>query len=172
MAKKRADEPFVMLPRSLLESYAWRALSRAGHQVVARVVIEHLAHGGRENGRLIVRYEDFLEYGIHLHAIAPAQREVCALGLLIMVERGRAGNAEYRIPHKWALAFVKGKHGAMHSTTWKRFQSLQEAKAVAVEARKAKDTNAVAKGKVQAKRRAPLPDSVIPFTAGFRGRNK
>jgi hypothetical protein len=171
MAKKWADEPFIMLPRSLLESYAWRALSRAGRQVIDRIVIEHLAHGGRENGELIVRYEDFKEYGIHLHAIAPAQREVCALGLIIMMERGRAGNAEYRIPHKWALAFVKGKRGAM-PTTWKRFQSLPEAKAVAAEARSTKDTNAVAKGKAQAKRRAPLPDSVIPFTAGFRGRNK
>src|SRR5207302_4402026 len=49
--RKRADEPFVMLPRSLLESYAWRALSRAARQVIDRIVIEHLAHGGRENGK-------------------------------------------------------------------------------------------------------------------------
>jgi hypothetical protein len=176
MSRKRADEPFVMLPRSLLESYAWRALSRAARRVIDRIVIEHLAHAGRENGKLIVRYEDFIEYGIHPESIAPAQREACALGLIIMTERGRAGNAEYRTPHKWAVAFVKGKRGATAST-WKRFQSLPEAKAVAAEARSTKDTNAVAKGKAQARRRAfrnktPLPDSVVVSLPDSGGRNR
>ena len=176
MAKKRAAEPFIMLPRSLLESFAWRALSRAARQVIDRIVIEHLAHAGRENGKLIVRYEDFIEYGIHPMSIAPAQREASALGLIVLVKRGRAGNAEYRTPHQWGLAFVKGKGGAMAST-WKRFQSLSEAKTVAAQARSAKDTSAVARGKAQARRRAfrnitPLPDSVGVSLPDSGGRNR
>jgi hypothetical protein len=152
--KKRYDEPFVMLPQSLLQSYALRAASRACRQVIDRICIEHMAHAGTHNGKLIVRKVDFLEYGIGNDQIAPAEREACALGIVILTKRGRAGNAEHRAPHQWGLAFLKDKKtGAMVSTAWKRFQSLQEARAVAAEARRAKDTAAVSAGKRRAERR-------------------
>jgi len=154
MAKKKHDEPFVMLPQSLLQSYAWRAASRACRQVIDRISLEHMAHAGTHNGKLVVRKSDFLEYGIGNDQIAPAQREACALGIVILTKRGRAGNAERRAPHQWGLAFLRDKKtGAMVSTTWKRFQSIQEAKAVAAEARGAKDTAAVSTGKRRAERR-------------------
>jgi hypothetical protein len=100
MAKKKHDEPFVMLPQSLLQSYAWRAASRACRQVIDRICIEHMAHAGTHNGKLVVRKVDFLEYGIGNDQIAPAQREACALGIVILTKRGRAGNAEHRAPHQ------------------------------------------------------------------------
>jgi hypothetical protein len=154
MAKKKHDEPFVMLPQSLLQSYAWRAASRACRQVIDRICIEHMAHAGTHNGRLVVRKVDFLEYGIGNDQIAPAQREACALGIVILTKRGRAGNAEHRAPHQWGLAFLRDKKsGAMVSTAWKRFQSLREAKALAAETRRIKDTAAVSAGKRRAERR-------------------
>jgi hypothetical protein len=107
-----------------------------------------MAHAGTANGKLIVRKIDFVGYGVEKDGVAPALREACALGIIIMTKRGRAGNAEHRAPHQWALAFIKDKRsGAMLSTTWKRFQSLQEAKAIAAEARAAKDTKAVELGR-------------------------
>jgi hypothetical protein len=41
---------------------------------------------------------DFAEYGVHRNAIAAAIAEGEALGLFRVTRRGRAGNAEWRIP--------------------------------------------------------------------------
>jgi len=150
-----------MLPRSFFESFAWKAASLACRSAVERVVIEHLAHGGRENGNLIVRKVDFLEHGIYNDGIAPALREACALGLLIMTKRGRAGNAEHRAAHRWAVAPVLDQRLKPFDTAWKRFQSLEEAEKVAAEARAAKDTTAVEMAKKRASRR-----KIIPFPIG------
>src|SRR6478752_5794871 len=70
-----------------------------------RIEIEHADHGGNDNGRLPVTYDDFECYGIHRHAIAPAIRETVALGFAEITERGRAGNAEFRSPHKFRLTY-------------------------------------------------------------------
>jgi hypothetical protein len=153
MSKNKSDEAFVMLPQSLLESFAWRALSHAGQLVVSRIMVEHMRHRGTENGRLKVRKTDFIEYGVHNNSVAPALREACALGLISLAKRGRAGNAEHRSAHEWSLNFVKDQRTkAMVGTAWKRFQSLPEAMAIAAEARKKKDTYAVAAGKRRAAR--------------------
>jgi hypothetical protein len=164
MAKRKCDEPFIMLPRSLLESFAWRAASLSCRLAVDRVTIEHLRHAGTQNGNLIVRKVDFIEHGIYNDGVAPALREACALGFLMMTVRGRAGNAEHRSAHQWALTFIRDKRGKMLSTTWKRFQSLEDAEKVAAEARAAKDTTAVAMAKKRASRR-----KVVPFLGGEGG---
>src|SRR5271155_6063929 len=80
----------------MLESPAYRTLSRAAHQVLSRIEIEHAHHGGLENGDLPVPYEHFIEYGLHRRMIAPAIRELEALGLIAVTVRGCAGHAEFR----------------------------------------------------------------------------
>jgi hypothetical protein len=66
----------------MLESPAYRVLSRAARMVLDRIEIEHMHHGGRENGNLPVTYNDFVVYGIHRHGISPAIRESQALGFI------------------------------------------------------------------------------------------
>jgi hypothetical protein len=61
-ARKTIDGPFVPHRLALLESYAWRALSREAHLALHRIEIEHLRHGGKENGALVVPYDHFLTY--------------------------------------------------------------------------------------------------------------
>ena len=70
----------------MLRSPAWRVLSLSARRVLDRLEIEHADHGGAENGRLPVTYEDFHQYGIHRHAIGPAIREVVALGFAEITE--------------------------------------------------------------------------------------
>lgn len=79
---KPIDTPFVPHRIEMLESPAYRALSRGGHRVLARLEIEHLKHGGYENGKLPVTFGDFEKYGMDPHSIAPAQREVRHSALL------------------------------------------------------------------------------------------
>lgn len=72
------------------ESYAYRVLSLSAHRVLDRIEIEFARHGFKpeENGRLPVTYEQFEEYGLNRHAIAPAIRELAALGFSKSPARG------------------------------------------------------------------------------------
>ena len=82
----------------MLESPAYRVLSLSARRVIDRVEIELAHHGGTDNGRLPVTYDDFQRYGIDRHAIGPGIREAIALRFLEITEAGRAGNAEFRAP--------------------------------------------------------------------------
>ena len=90
----------------MLESPAYRALSLSAHRVISgsRSNIGH--HGGNDNGKLPVTKQDFIDYGIHNDAVAPAIREAEALGFIRVTERGRGGNAEHRQPNKFRLTYA------------------------------------------------------------------
>ena len=105
MVKRRnsIDGQFAAHTIEMIRSPAWSVLSLSARRVLDRIEIEHAYHGGNENGRLPVTYDDFECYGIHRHSIAAAIRETVALGFAEITERGRAGNAEFRSPHKFRL---------------------------------------------------------------------
>jgi hypothetical protein len=46
----------------MIESPAYRVLSLSGHRVVARIRLELARHGGNDNGKLPVTFDDFHEY--------------------------------------------------------------------------------------------------------------
>ena len=96
---KTIDTPFVPHRIEMLESAAYRALSRGGHRVLARLEIEHLSHAGYENGRLPVTCGDFEKWAwMDAQSIAPAQREVQALGFAEITERGRPSKSDLSEP--------------------------------------------------------------------------
>jgi hypothetical protein len=120
----------------LLESPAYRVLSQSAHRVLSRVEIELAHHGGNDNGRLPVTFENFENYGIDRHSIAPALRECVALGFLVVTEPGRAGNAEFRSPNLFRLTYkhCKGLPGdGTHE--WRKIATIEEAQALARRAR-------------------------------------
>jgi hypothetical protein len=53
----------------MMESPAYRVLSVSAHRVLDRVCIELAHHGGNDNGKLPVTYQDFMAYGIDRQAI-------------------------------------------------------------------------------------------------------
>jgi hypothetical protein len=118
----------------MLRSSAYQALSRAGHQVLARVEIELADHGGMDNGKLPVTYTQFADYGLHHNAIAPAIREVVALGFLEVTEQGRSGNAEWRRPSKYRLTY-RHVDRANPTHEWRRI-TVNDAAVIAKEARR------------------------------------
>src|SRR6516165_8922526 len=101
------DGQFAPHTIEMIKSPAWSVLSLSARRVLDRIEIEHADHGGNDNGRLPVTYDDFERYGIHRHAIGPAIRETVALGFAEITERGRAGNAEFRSPHKFRLTYFR-----------------------------------------------------------------
>jgi hypothetical protein len=120
------------------QSPAFRVLSLTAHRVLARIEIEHAAHGGKENGKLPCTYDHFNEYGVDRHAIAPAIRELVALGFVEVTRRGCGGNASYRQMSLYRLTYrhVEGAPGdGTHE--WREIKSMTEAEAVARWARRA-----------------------------------
>jgi hypothetical protein len=120
----------------MLESPAFRVLSLTARRILSRIEIEHARHGGQENGRLPVTFDQFHEYGVHRHSIAPGLREVEALGFVVVTERGRAGNAEHRSPNLFRLTYrsCKGLPGdGTHE--WRRIATVEEAEELSALAR-------------------------------------
>src|SRR5262249_42694909 len=98
------DGPFAGRVKDLLKSPAFHVLSRNARRILDRIEIELIEHKGKDNGNLPVTYKDFVDFGVDRHAIAPASREIVALGLA-KIKRGRAGNAEFRRPNLHGLTY-------------------------------------------------------------------
>jgi hypothetical protein len=156
IAKRRnsISGQFAARTIEMLESPAYRVMSRAGHMVISRVEVELGHHGGNDNDNLPVTKGDFVQYGIHHNAIAPAVREAEALGFL-RVKRGRGGNAEHRTPSKYGLTYAHHRNSKRSPPTdeWRTIKTIEEAEQIAVAARKAKDSHAVSIGNWSAKKR-------------------
>jgi hypothetical protein len=140
----------------MLDSPAYRTLTLSAHRIISRIEIELAHHGGNENGKLPVTFEDFIEYGIDRAAVAPAIREAEALGFICVTEHGHGGNPEFRKPNRFGLTFAHGRDSRSKPPThdWRNIKTMEKAVEVACAARAAKNTFAVAKGRKFAKRRA------------------
>lgn len=134
--KKTIVGQFAPRLTEMLESPAYRALSLSGHRVLARLEIELGHHAGHDNGKLPTTFDDFQTYGVHRQAIAPAIRELVALGFIEVIQAGRAGNAEWRRPSLYRLTY---RHQELTQPTddWRKITTIEEAELIANAARKA-----------------------------------
>lgn len=137
LRRKHAKIEGQFAPRTIemLRSAAMGALSLTGRRILDRLEIELADHGGTENGRLPVTYDDFEHFGIHRHQIAVGMAEVVALGFVEVTRPGRAGNAEYRLPTLYRLTYRPTEHAAP-TNEWKRIASKEDATAAAKGSRK------------------------------------
>ena len=126
-------EQFAPRTIRMLRCPAYSVLSLSGRRVLDRIEIEMADHGGTDNGKLPVTYDDFERYGIHRHCIGPAIREVVALGFVEITEQGRAGNAEWRKPNLFRLTYRHTKYEPTNE--WEKIKTPEEAEAIAQAAR-------------------------------------
>ncbi len=115
------DEPWIWLTREMLESAAFRSLSRRAQQCLFRICIENMAHAGRENGGLIVTYEDFVAYGVRRSSIASAIRELEEAGFLADTLRGGLAHGVAKIPSRYRLTWLVDRDGQKATNEWRRF---------------------------------------------------
>lgn len=127
----------------MLESPAYRVLSLSAHRVIDRIAVELAHHGGQENGRLPVTYDNFVAYGIDRHAIAPAIREAVALGFLEVTERGRPGAGEFRSPNLFRITYqpIHNRNKPVIEATdeWRKVETIEVALALQKAARQASE---------------------------------
>jgi hypothetical protein len=131
----------------MLEAPAFMVLSAAAHKVLYRLEIELLHHGGNDNGKLIVTFDQFEKYGVRRKSIAPALRELEALGFIEIVEHGCAGNAGYGKPNVFRLTYrpsVGAPEDGSHE--WRRIKTMEDASRIQGAARATPPQNKVRQG--------------------------
>jgi hypothetical protein len=149
--RNKIAEPFSAHTITMLESPPFRVLSASGHRIPARLEIELGHHGGQDNGKLPVTFDDFADYGIHRHAVKPAIRECEALGFIEVTQRGRAGNAEFRRPNHFRLTYIYAA-GPPPTHEWRKIETMDEAKMRARNARHPRDQKQKSNGGNRTKR--------------------
>jgi hypothetical protein len=164
---------FNTRPVELLNSPAFRVLSRHALLAQARIELELRQHGGHGNGKLIVTTQQFIEYGIERRRVPEALRELDALGIIRITVHGRGGNAEHWQPNCFLLNYLCGAVDAHDQITdvWNRFKTLEEAEEVAAAARAAKNPQKVAFSRRNAKTKniSQVPKLHIPRTKTVPG---
>jgi hypothetical protein len=149
-------------------------MSLSALRVLARINIEHAHHGGQDNGRLPVTFRDFSEYGVHWNAIAPAIREVRALGFIRITQEGWSGNGEWCRPNKFALTHLPTKDNPKPTEDWNRIETIAQAEMIAKAARNAVpkkqktsigNRSSTSIGNRSEKTHSPVSDSVSQSTA-------
>ncbi len=121
----------------MISSPAFQVLSLAARRVLDRLEIELASHGGTENGRLIVTFNQLQTFGIDRDGIAPAIRELEWLGFVQVTERGRAGNAEHRAPNRFRIVY-RPTDKAAPTDEWRRIETAEQAQEGARAARAAR----------------------------------
>ncbi len=117
---------FIMHPKELLESAAWRALTLTDRKILDRLELEHMYHAGRENGRLKCTYDDFENWGIRRKSICESLAKLEALGLVEVTARGRKAAGEYHYPSQYRLTYVQGNEAATNE--WALIKTAEQAK--------------------------------------------
>jgi hypothetical protein len=115
--KNSKTEPFIMIPRSLLESIAWKAAGINTHRLLWFLMLEHMSKGGKSNGNLVAPRKQLTSFGIGSHFIGPAIAEADTLGLIDVV-RGRG-----RAPNRYALTWLPLQGGGEASNRWRYYQA-------------------------------------------------
>jgi hypothetical protein len=130
-------ESWIWLTRDLLASPAWQALSLNGRKVIDRITLEHLAHGGAENGSLPVTYSDFERHGVRRNSVRSAIIECEVLGLIRRTHPGYRARAQFGgAPQTFALTWYPTDQGEKPSNDWKRIMTPTEARRAVEEATK------------------------------------
>jgi hypothetical protein len=122
----------------MVDSVAYWALKPIEARILAVIEIEHMRHGGVENGRLIVTRRQFEKRGIHKDAIAPGLRALEALGFIEIMERGVAGVGDHVQAHRFRLTYVQPNP----TDEWRKFYDANMARAAAETARQSTNIRA------------------------------
>lgn len=117
--------------RDMRESPAWRALPDEGRRVLDRLELEHMRHGGAENGNLICTTMQFhQEAGIRRSSVASAVRQCEALGFIQVSRFGYSRVRSVRPASLYRLTYLSsGRKPGRHAPTdeWKRVTDLDDA---------------------------------------------
>lgn len=118
MCSADSTQLWAWLTIELMASPAFRTLSGNGLKAFMRLMIENVSHASRENGKLKVTHNQFVDHGVTGEYVADALDELQYKGL-IRIKRGRAGDGTAH-PNIYRLTFIGDWEGAPATHEWKR----------------------------------------------------
>lgn len=86
--KWEMEGAYVRLPLHLLQSPAYRALTIPARGCLDFLMIEHLTHGGAENGNLMAPYRQLAASGVRKDSISEALHMLEAFGVIERTQYG------------------------------------------------------------------------------------
>ena len=130
---------WVAHSRDLRESVAWACLPDNARRVLDRLELEHMRHGGAENGSLPCTYADFEKAGIRRASVALAIRQCVALGFVEVTTPGYRAAGGFKQPSLYRLTHVMGCGKSPDPThNWQRIKTFEDARAALDKAARAK----------------------------------
>jgi hypothetical protein len=124
------QEQFVAHTRAMRESAAWRALPDNARRILDLLEVEHMRHGGAENGRLSLSYGQFELGGIRRKSIKRALDEGVALGFLEVTRTGFLASNGFKTPSTYRLTYLFGPKdvpGGVPTHEWRSLSGDKEA---------------------------------------------
>jgi hypothetical protein len=94
---------FVPLRREVLASPAWRAMGINERRIIELLMISHMAHAGKENGRLGATFNQIVAFGVARSEIRKSIDRLEELGLVERTVR------EHRVMTRFRLTFLPAR---------------------------------------------------------------
>ncbi len=113
-------QAWFWLTAEMINSWGFRSLSRAALLCLFRLIVEHMAHAGRQNGFLAVTYSDFKTFGVRESSIPDALRELENAGFLLTTVQGGRSYGCAKRPSRFRLTWLPTAEGAAPTNEWKR----------------------------------------------------
>ncbi|WP_024577966.1 MULTISPECIES: hypothetical protein [unclassified Afipia] len=117
----------VPVPRDLLISPAWLAMSDQCRKLIDGLMAEHADHGGLENGNLKAPYDMLQSRGMRRGKILDAIIEAEALGI-VDPTRGVRSYGSRKAPSKYRLTWLGTPDGMTPTNEWKAIKTEEEAR--------------------------------------------
>jgi hypothetical protein len=158
------DESWLWLTREMMESPAWAALPLASRRIIDRLMVEHMAHAGTENGNLKVSYDQFADFGVRRASLTEAIKVAVELGFIDVVSEGIVSYGAARRPAAYGLAWLYRADRTPPSQRWKAFKQVAQAEAVVMAVHEASKAPSAR----QAQRKVPHRASLATAPLGAR----
>ncbi|UPT88631.1 hypothetical protein HAP41_0000005995 [Bradyrhizobium barranii subsp. apii] len=126
----------VPVPRDLLCSPAWLAMSDQCRKLIDALMTEHADHGGFENGNLKAPYDTLQARGMRRGNILSAILEAKALGI-VDPTRGVRSYGSRKAPSVYRLTWLGTPDGLTPTNEWRAIKTEQEARTRIVNAMEA-----------------------------------
>jgi len=124
------DQPWCWYTVEMMRSDAWHDMSVNARRMLDLLELEHLAHGGFENGNLVMTYDQFVAGSIRRGSIFATIAELERLGWIEVTRGGYRGFARswhhrFRLTHRRTRIrpevgmpyLIEGTHD------WRRYRS-------------------------------------------------
>jgi hypothetical protein len=94
-------------------------MSINARRALDRIMLEHMAHAGTENGNLLVTHRQFIEAGVSRDYVADAIDELEHLRLIRVTVRGRGGIGSHHA-NRFLLTWMPERGSRFCDDPWKR----------------------------------------------------